>query len=384
MGDDDSQLSIADRLAAELERSAELVDEGSFDIDAGRALDKLARFQLADPRAYVLRFAEAGLLAGASALRFDVEGAMVRVSFDREGDPVLLPGPALERLLSVLVGRTPIPADWPPRALLMQLAVGVVAALGLEPAYLAIESVGADHRGHRQVFGGEPKLEVLTAAEPGTRIYMVEAAGLDQRIDGLIGQRPEHALLLEHCRHARTPIFLDGRRISQHPVLDQPLLAEPVVDARGLVIGEAGFVAGPPAGARALLLSRGLLIESLPLLDCQTNFLAAIDVPLPRDLSQSAVARSPELDAALAPVYAVHARLAPRVSTSLQRLDPRGVAVVHQHSRGRLLVIGSVVSSLLVAPLTAVAPHLVLGVVLLTLVVVLVAVTLRWVSGRGK
>ncbi|HLT35907.1 MAG TPA: hypothetical protein VK034_06470 [Enhygromyxa sp.] len=66
--DDPSSASIADRLARELEQSAELVDHGSFDIDAGRALDKLTHFQLADPSAYVLRLAEAGL-ACASASR---------------------------------------------------------------------------------------------------------------------------------------------------------------------------------------------------------------------------------------------------------------------------------------------------------------------------
>jgi hypothetical protein len=314
---DDSQLSVAERLARELEQSAELVDEGSFDIDAGRALAKLERFQLANPRAYVLRFAEAGLLARASRLRFQAVGPTLAIAFDREREPVVIPRPALERLLSVLVGRSPPPADWPPRSLLVQLAIGVIAALRLDPLYLAIESVGADRRGLRQVFAGELKstssIEVLTNAVPGTRIYLREAANLDQYTDGIVGERPEQVLLHEHCRYARTSIFLDGRRISQHPVLEQPLVAAPVIDANGVVTGEAGFVAGLRMPARVLLLSHGLLIESLTLLDCQPNFLAAIDVPLPRDLSQAAIARSPELDAALVPVYMVHARLSSRV-----------------------------------------------------------------------
>ncbi|HVH98378.1 MAG TPA: hypothetical protein VM869_06700, partial [Enhygromyxa sp.] len=88
---DDDAPSVATRLALELERSAEFVDEGSFDIDASRALDKLARFQLADPRRYVLRLAEAGLLARASRLRFDVGGGSVSVAFDRDRDPVVIP-----------------------------------------------------------------------------------------------------------------------------------------------------------------------------------------------------------------------------------------------------------------------------------------------------
>jgi len=312
---DDDAPSVATRLVLELERSAEFVDEGSFDIDASRALDKLARFQLADPRRYVLRLAEAGLLARASRLRFDVGGGSVSVAFDRDRDPVVIPGAALERLLSVLVKTSQLPADWPPRSMLVQLAIGVIGALRLEPYYLAIESVGADRHGHRQIYSGEPKLEILSAAEPGTRIYLRERTGLDQHVDAVVGRRPEHVLLLEYCRHAPTPIFLDRRRISQNPVLEHPALAEPVIDQRGVVTGQAGFVVGPRSPARALLLSSGLLIETLTLLDCLPNFVAVIDVPLSRDLTQTTVARTPELDAALAPVYVVHARLAPRAAT---------------------------------------------------------------------
>jgi len=300
------------------------------------------------------------------------------MSFDHGRDPVVIPGPALERLLSVLVSRSPIPSDWPPRALLVQLAVGVLAALRLEPSYLAIESVAADGRGHRQVFSGEPRLETLTGAEPGTRIYLREQISPRGRIDGVLGQRPEQVLLRQHCRHARTPIFLDGRLISQQPVFSEPKLAAPVVDERGVVIGEAGFVAGPPTPARVLLLANGLLIESLPLLDCRPNFLAAIDVPLPRDLSQAAIARTAELDTALAPVYTVHAQLAPLASTT-----PQQAAATQPHPAllavWPLMVFAFV--ALLELPSGRLGPKLTLAVVLPILCVVLL---LMWAGKKWK
>jgi hypothetical protein len=300
--------SVADRLVGELEQGGELVDEGGFDIDAGRALAKLAQFQLVEPRAYVLRLAEVGLLAGAAQLRFDVELNTLRASFDRPGNAVVLPKSVLERLTTVLVSRAPLPAGSPPRALLTQLAVATLAIHRLRPRYFAIESVGADGRGLRRVEVPEPKTEALVGAAPGTRIYVVEGVDVGLVLEAAVDERIEERLLRERCRFARTPIFLDGKRISQQPVLESPLRAERVRDARGIAIGEAGFVAAG-GQARVLLLSHGLLIETLVLLDCAPGFVAAIDVPLARDLSQSSIARTPELDAALAPVYAVHARL---------------------------------------------------------------------------
>lgn len=300
--------SVAGRLAAELEGGGEFVDEGGFDIDANRALGKLAQFQLAEPRAYVLRWAEAGLIAGATQLRFDVDGDVLAASFDREGDPIVIPGAALERLLAVLVSRGPPTQTQLPRELLAQLAVGVVAALGLSPTYLAIESVGRDRGGARMVFGDAGGVESLVDAEPGTRIYLREDLSVGSQLVGATGQRPEHLLLRDHCRYAATPIFLDGRRISQRPLLERPITSTPVV-RDGLVIGEAGLSPTADEPARAHLLSHGLLIETLVLHDCQPGFVAVIDVPLPRDLSRSTIARTAELDVAMVPVYDAHRRL---------------------------------------------------------------------------
>lgn len=304
--------SVAERLASELERDGEFVDVGGFDIDAGRALVKLQQFQLADPRAYVLRLAEAGLIAGASQLRFDFRGTTTEVQFLRHGDPIVLDQASLERLISVLVSRTPLPAGSPPRALLVQLAVAAVAILRLEPREFAIESVGADGRGHRQIYAPTARSEALVDAKPGTRIRVVEQRDVGRVLDSAVGTRREAELLRAHGCYAKTPIHIGHTPILQTQLLSRPVVAESVVDVRGLVVGEAGFVADSRKSAEVLLLSHGLLIESV-VLPCMQGFRAVIEVSLPRDLSQCSFTRGPEFDAALAPVLAIHARLAPQM-----------------------------------------------------------------------
>lgn len=321
--------SVADQLAAQLAGGGELVDHGGFDIDAQRALDKLAKFQLADPHAYILRWAEAGLIAGAERLRFDLDGELVCVAFDAPSSTAVIPGPALERLLTVLV--TPTAEVAVERELLAQLAVGVLAAQRLDPRYLAIESVGPDRRGARMVYGHAGGLEPVTDAEPGTRVYFGERFDVGQRLDGALGQRREHELLRRHCAHVRTPIFVDNRRLEQEPALEAAKRRAPVV-LDGAVIGEAGQTHSDAPG-EVRFLARGLEIEAFNHEALTPGFVAAVEVALPRDLSRAKLARTPEFDAVLRAVFAAQQRLGIRAKPTVrEQTGPElvifGVAIV--------------------------------------------------------
>jgi len=320
------EVSVAARLAAELEQGAEFVDHGSFVIDAERALDQLAHYQLGGEGSYVLRFAEAALLAGVTYLRFVLKPGSLCASFVYGSEPFVIPGPALEHLTSVLVNPSPLPADWPARALLVNLAIGVVAVLRRKPTYLAIESVGRDGRGWRMVYASQAGLEPVVDAAPGIRIYLREAVALFGRLE--MSHPLERKLLCEHSRFARTWIDVDGVLNSQKRPFAGALVDIPIVDGRGVTIGAAGLVNDARSGAwpraRLLVLSHGLLIESIDLSDGQRGFLAVVDVPLPRDLSQTVVTRSHEFDAMLASVYAAHAWIASRhVYTPRQPQPPQ-------------------------------------------------------------
>ena len=198
---------VAGLLIAELEGEAEFVDRGRFDIDAEKALDKLARFQLADSSAHVVRLVEAGILLGAQTIRFELDRRQMRVRFEAP-EPVSISRVGLERLFSVLVGSEgdEDPAAsldvGPERAALVQLAVAVLAAMRSTPLELRIESIGGDREGHRRVFtgGGSRGVERITG-EPGTRIYLLDP-GRD-----VMGEREQ---LYARCKHALAEIFVDG------------------------------------------------------------------------------------------------------------------------------------------------------------------------------
>jgi hypothetical protein len=289
--------TIADQLVAELAAEGEYVDDGGFDIDAVKGLHKLAQFQLADPRTYVLRLVEAGLIAGASAIHVDIRSDHLELRFER-AEPIVIPPQVLERLVTVLVGRVP---EHPglPRAMLVQLAVGLIAALSMSPTGVTIDSVDARGDGRRVRFEsttgqhGEP----IEGGRPGLRIC----------VTGLGPQLHERELVESHCRWVRIPVIVDHRRISRQAVLADPVVRAPV-ELDGRVIGAAGFGRGQGPGELRLL-TRGLLIAARRHPDFRDGFAANVEVDLRRDLSQAAFADEDEIERVLAAVLEVHDRL---------------------------------------------------------------------------
>lgn len=305
--------SVADRLAAELaeDADAELVDGGSFDIDADRALDKLGRFQLAEPRAHVLRLCEAGLIAGAERLVFEVSHRELRASF-LGPEVAVIPGRVLERLLSVLIGRDPTQGEGSegvPREMLVQLAIAVIAKLRAKPLELSVASVGRDGHGWRQVFAGRGRavLEEVQGGDPGVHVHLIDP-GRDAK-----GERD---LLLEHARHLETELILDGHPVSGYPAFAGAMNTGPIRDGEGDVIGELGFFDSSEPG-RVELLSHGLLIETVRGVGLRPGGVARVECRLPRDLSRSKFARGSEFDALVKAVRAAEAELWPEVELSL-------------------------------------------------------------------
>ena len=305
------QNSVVADLISDVEAGGEFVDEGGFDIDSVDAFKTLERFQTADPHTYILRFAEAGLIAGATRLRFDVEPGRVRVAFDRPA-PIVIPPTVLGRLLTVLVSNvsTATEADQGvPRRALVQLAVGILAALRLGSRAIVIESVGPDGRGFRQVFGEQASAAVLEDARPGMRICVHEASAVGDRMKSVLGQRREHALIAERCGFDQTPVYLDGRPIWGRPLLTKTYF-EVDLSLDGKTIGRAGLSDDLQLGYLRVL-SRGMLLETQILPSCRSRFSAAIDLPLARDMSKGRVLRSPEFLAALEVVHATHDEIKP-------------------------------------------------------------------------
>jgi len=312
--------SVSERLIAQLEGEGEYTDEGSFSIDTLKGLDKLAQFQLADSRSYVLRLIEAGLIADADAIHVSVRPDHLEIAFER-ADPIVLPATVLDRLVTVLVGRV---AEHPaiPRAMLVQLAVGVVAALHMSPSRLSIESVNAQGEGRRIWFESATgqHSEAVHGGRPGTRVW----------VQGLGSQLHERELIEAHCRWVRVPVIVDHRYVSQRALAVDPVVSA-VVKFEGQVIGGAAFDSERGTGLLRLL-SRGLLIATRHHPDFQPGLVANVEVELRRDLSQAAFADEDKIQAIVEVVKRIQddelwhpdlpAQLATRLAQRQAKLQP--------------------------------------------------------------
>lgn len=333
--------SVAAQLIAALEGEAELVDRGSFDIDAEVALDKLARFQLADPSAYVLRLVEAGLLLGAQTVRVEISRRALRASFEAP-EPVELPLVALERLFSVLVGVGAAEEiseagsgprsgpDEPARAALVLLAVAMVTAMRGAPLELHIESVGADRKGHRRVFvgRGRPTTERVEG-DPGTRVLLIDP-GRDVS--------SERALLVDRCRHALAEILVDGDCVSRYPILDGALGRAPLHDASDALVGEVGFEASK-SPAVLVLAPTGVELERVVLDGLEPGFVAWVRAALPRDLSQGKVRRTAEFDGIVAAARAAHDAILPDCRGAIAKRAAQELEQIRKAKRSGLMTL---------------------------------------------
>ena len=318
--DDGEPGNVADRLVAALAAEGEHAGDGSFDIDAAKGLAKLERYQLADPRAHVLRLIEAGLIGRVAGIRIDFRVGGFTLAWTRE-PALVIPPASLDRLVTVLVGRESVP-DGLPRGLLVQLAVAVLALMRIG-ARVAITSVDAEGQGARVVFepGVAQRREPVESGAPaGTRI---EVTGLDDC-------ERERELIAEHARAVTIPIVVDHRLASQRGPVDVRLARGPIV-LDDVVVGQA--VVGEDAEPGVVcLVERGLVIERHLLDGLQPGFVGWIEMdgegrePPRRDLSQAAYAEPERIAALLDAARAAQARvwstaLAEQQTEALAQID---------------------------------------------------------------
>jgi hypothetical protein len=298
--------SVASSLIAALEQGGELVDAGEFSVDAGQALVKLRDYQLVDPHGWVLLVIEAAVLAGATPVSVPAEGELVV-----ELSPLELRADELEQLFAwVFIELEGIEGDeWRRRRALQQLALASNAVLGLELDELVIESIDLQGRGSRlRMTRAQPLgvLESIADAAPGTRV----------RVVGLAGER-ERQLVRERCRYTTHDIRIGDERISRGAVgalVDDEFVqmreqvgwaggrrTKPLIDAQGQTIGAHGKAYRVASQPSLLIIANGVLIERVeldaaPNTELMSNFVAVVEIDLPRDLSQAKVRRGPEFE----------------------------------------------------------------------------------------
>lgn len=262
-------MSAAGDLIAQLASEGTLDSRGEFTLDREKARDKMRKFQLEDPRRYVLELVQAAVLRGATAIRFEIDADDMRMWFDGRAFTV----DDFDRLYGSLL------SDGGDSPGLSQLALGVNAAMGLGPKHILVESGEA----RLTVTDAEDDFGPLGEPRPDTFIHVRQrfsAQVLLRWAKKIRGKLPEIALLQKHCLHA--PIPIEPLDVLGSTLVD-PILS---ID---LEWGTAAVVDGwHEDKLQARLLSNGVWLTTVRLKPAAIGFVALADASgLKKDLSQS-------------------------------------------------------------------------------------------------
>ncbi len=177
------------------------VAEGEFTLDKEMARQKMRRFQLADPHAYVLELVQAAVMRGASEIAFRIDSDDMHMRFD--GPP--FQADELSRAEAAML-------ESGGDSSLRQLGLGLSACMALKPRFARIDSAG----NRLELRPGKP--DVLGHGPDGTHthIHVRDRPGLrmGEVFRSLLGQTSEGDLLKKHCALAPVPIKLNKSLIS--------------------------------------------------------------------------------------------------------------------------------------------------------------------------
>ncbi len=297
---------VAAALIAGLADDGEQVDEGGFTLDPAKAREKLRAYQLADPREWILLAIAAGHVAtdGRGPVRASW-GASAAVWF--EG--LALSAAELERCFAAVLGGERDREGEALRRARVQRLLGLAgnAALSLGDVELEIECLAEGERRRLRVrsdaaqeFEREPVGDRIDAPE-----LRIRARGARDRR----APEREYDLVHERCRYASMPLLLDGELLGRGP---RAAFVEPLERAEirvaGELVGEAALEREGAEPARALIINRSVLVETLTLDGCLPGFVAIVHVDLPMDLSQRQLLRSEAFAELLAAIRAAAQR----------------------------------------------------------------------------
>ena len=305
------------QLVDELDGDAQLVDAGEFTLDPAQARLKLREYQLADPNGYLLLLVEIARLAdpNRTSISFTLGRPLV-VEFES----IELELDALEHLLGgVFRSRSGLRGEELRHARVMRLlGLALNAALALEPEQVSI--------GWLQDSGMGAGLRFVPSGE-SERVHMMGEESMRPRARFEVHFGPlanlsfsdERELIERHCSFAPFPVDVDGQVISRglragldHDGAERlghtPPELVSLSEVTRLGLANNCNTEAPPV---LLLLTRGVLSETLELEGLRPGFRAIVDIDARKDLAQAKVLRDPQFDAMLAAVRRAHDKLPP-------------------------------------------------------------------------
>jgi hypothetical protein len=282
-----------------------LVDEGGFTLDPSKAREKLRAYQLVNAHAYVLLMVEAAWIAGQAPINISCGPTTIA-----EFNGVSLTRSQLENVFtSVFLDTSELTGAALAAGRVQQmLGIAANAALSLSPARIEIENVDAQGRRNRMSVETDGSFRCVAIGE-GTRgrtRFAFHGAGQADR------EAQEVGLIRRRCRYASFAVNLYGNRVSAGP--RQALLGLRTERVRlddGTIIGLAG-IRPEREPATLLLVTRGVLAESVAIEGGEPGLLAVVDVDLRKDLSQQGVMRGEGFDGVMRGVMRANSSLTPR------------------------------------------------------------------------
>lgn len=273
----------ADDLIASLGAQGKLERQGAFALDAQKAREKMAQFQLSDPHHYVLELVQAAHLLGARALYFRIDIDEVELWFEGEGlndeDLAGLYVAAFER------------SDEPKRQAMRHLAIAINATRTLQLRELVVEGKGPGYAAKLSVYDEREVIEQGCSLEaPGLRFYARQRARLSHVREFFTPRHDptEKYLLRERCGFASRPIVLNGQDIAMGmrlPAEVEGIVGFSTEHEHGLL----GCLREDDGDSQIRLMQHGVLLETRRLPAKRLQVSAIVDsVRLRKDLSQSA------------------------------------------------------------------------------------------------
>ncbi len=233
-----------------------LVSTGTFRLDRARAVDKLANFQLADPRQYVVELVASAVCAGASVvdIRNDAD------DFELEHDGAHPEIGDIERFFDFVFYR----GDEPQARMVQHLAQAVFAAASLRPKWLRV------HRPGVTLDFTDPRNPVSLPNDrtAGVRVEVRERFSLDVLWEW--GRKPfsvpdEQKLVAQRAAYCPVPITVEGKPLGARPARSPDVPRVSVQSAALDVEGEVWLTRGPDVGDGGVDIVRdGVLVQHRP------------------------------------------------------------------------------------------------------------------------
>lgn len=298
---------------------------GQFTIDRARAREKLTRYQLANPYAYVLELVQAAIIRGAQQIHFSFDSDDMYMRFECE--------PFTDEDLTNLEMAVLEKAENSKTRSRKQLAAGLLAAEALEPKLVVVDSQGG-YRLEIRAGKGE-SLAMSTKTTPGTVIQLRERWHPKLLLKfwrNLRGRGEEQILLKHHCSAARQDIYVNNKLISRSPHghNDGLRFGEIEID-EDHVKGWGGLIAGEHSELE--ILCDGVLIETVRLAGFMPFRAVVSGEGLGKDLSGASIQRNPAY-------HKMMGTIAEARKSSLLKFCSEEPSVFAEECRNELLAIG--------------------------------------------